>query len=153
MAEVIVSATAISDMQFAVHEFLDTRLGPLITADAIRYAPERSGHLRASIRYWVSGITLYVGAFADYAADVELGHRVFHRFKHQLGPEVVPEEPYLRPALYKYRSPEMPEGTRPLIAPGIPHPKKPFEFLTFTQWYRDKYGNPSGRVPLRMPLA
>jgi hypothetical protein len=153
MAEVIVSARAVAEIEDAAHDFLDTRLGPLITADAVRYAPQRTGELRASIRYWVSGLTLYVGAFADYAADVELGHRVWHRFKRQLGPEIVPEEPFLRPALYKYRSPEMPEGTMPLIPPGVPHPKKPFEYLTFSQWYVDKYGNPSGRIPLRMPLS
>jgi hypothetical protein len=154
MAAVVASVTAKGHIDDAVHDFLDETLGPLIVADAIRYAPERSGFLRASIRYWVSGDTLYVGAFADYAADVELGHRVFHRFKHVLGPEVVPAEPYLRPALYKYRSPALPTGTTPLVPPGIPHPKKPFEFLTFRQWYVDSYGNRAGvRRPFRVPIA
>jgi hypothetical protein len=150
MAEVYVSVYAVGECEDAVHDFLETILGPLITADAIRYAPERSGVLRASIRYWVAGLTLRIGAFTDYAADVELGHRVYHRFKHQLGPEVVPEEPYLRPALYRYRTPADPEGTPPLVAPGVHHPPKPFQFLSLTQWYVDKYGN-TNRQPLRMP--
>jgi hypothetical protein len=150
VAEVIVSADAVPEILDSCHDLLDNVLGPLITQDAIRYAPRRTGELKGSIRYWVSGLTLYVGAFAPYAADVELGHRVFHRFKKELGPEVVLEEPYLRPALYKYRSPEDPEGTPPLIPPGIPHPVKPFQFLTFRQWYVDKYGNPAGKTTLRM---
>jgi hypothetical protein len=153
MAEVIVSMEAMGHVDAAIHDFLDDTIGPLVTADAIRYAPERSGLLRASIRYWVSGNRLYVGAFTDYAADVELGHRVFHRFRHKLGPEIVPEEPYLRPALYKYRTPEVPTGTPPAIPPGIPHPKKPFDFLTFRQWYINTRGNPAGRASFRVPIA
>jgi hypothetical protein len=153
MAEVIVSMEAVGHVDDAIHDFLDGTIGPLVTADAIRYAAERTGLLRASIRYWVSGNTLYVGAFTDYAADVELGHRVFHRFKHVLGPEIVPEEPYLRPALYKYRTPTVPEGTPPAIPPGIPHPKKPFDFLTFRQWYMDEYGDRHNKRTFRVPFA
>jgi hypothetical protein len=149
VARVVLSAKAIPNIEFAVEDFMDDVLGPLIVADAIRYAPERTGVLKGSIHHWVEGTTLYVGAFAPYSADVELGHRVYHRFKHVLGPEVVPEEPFLRPALYKYRSPE--DLDPPAIFPvGVAHPKKPFQFMSFSQWYIDKYGaGTTTRTPLR----
>lgn len=38
-----------------------------------------------------------------YAAWVELGHRVYHPSTGVTGPEVVPSEPFLRPALYTER--------------------------------------------------
>jgi hypothetical protein len=156
VARVVMSVKAAGEIEDAVHDFLDDVLGPLITQDAVRYAPIRTGELKGSIRYWVDALTLRVGAFAPYAADVELGHRVFHRFKHVVGPEIVPEEPYLRPAVYKYRSPEDPEGTPPLIPPGVARPPKAFAFESFTQWYRDKYGKFTGgsyRSPLRMEVG
>jgi hypothetical protein len=151
VAHVIVSATAIGDIERASHDFLENTIGPLVTADAIRYAPKRTGALAASIRYWVSGVTLYVGAFENYSADVELGHRVWHRFKHQLGPEIVPEEPYLRPALYKYRTPEDP--IPPALFPvGVQHPVRPFRMLSMSAWYEDRYGPHDRSRPLREPL-
>jgi hypothetical protein len=42
-----------------------------------------------------------------YATFVELGHRVFHPSTRIVGPEAVPEQPFLRPALYQERG----EGT------------------------------------------
>jgi hypothetical protein len=39
-----------------------------------------------------------------YATWVELGHRVYHPTTKTVGPEVVPAEPYLRPALFTRRS-------------------------------------------------
>lgn len=42
-----------------------------------------------------------------YAAFVELGHRVFHPSTGVVGPEVVPAQPFLRPALFQERG----EGT------------------------------------------
>ena len=39
----------------------------------------------------------------EYAADVELGHRVYHPSTGTTGPEVVPPHPFLRPALYVER--------------------------------------------------
>jgi hypothetical protein len=38
-----------------------------------------------------------------YAAYVELGHRVYHPSTGITGPEVVPPQPFLRPALYQER--------------------------------------------------
>jgi hypothetical protein len=38
-----------------------------------------------------------------YAAFVELGHRVYHPSTGVVGPEVVPAEPFLRPALFQER--------------------------------------------------
>lgn len=109
----------------AVHTFFDDRLGPDITADAVRGCPVLTGRLSASLDHEVltdapALPTLVVGSFpdadglVDYAAATELG---FH------GQEIVrahtrngrpvaehtrqgntPEQPYLRPALYRRRS-------------------------------------------------
>jgi hypothetical protein len=150
VARVVVSAKAIPEIAGATHEFLDRVIGPLITADAVRYAPERTGELKASIRYWVNGLTLSVGAFADYAADVELGHRVWHRFKRVLGPEVVPEEPFLRPALYKYRTPS--DLDPPAMFPvGVEHPVEPFRMMSLRAYWADERGRIHG-VSMRQPL-
>jgi hypothetical protein len=116
---VFIDPDAIVHVEADVEEFLSTELGPLITADAIRYAPKRSGALAAGIEYYTDGTQLIVYSTAPYTLDVEFGHRVYHRFTGVVGPEVVPEEPFLRPALYKYRSPEDVEGTPPLVAPGV----------------------------------
>lgn len=93
----------------AVEEFLGQRLGPDIAADARRYAPERTGALRDSIEHHLEGGTLIVSATGgdggrEYAAWVELGHRVHHPSTGITGPEVVPPEPFLTPALMQERS-------------------------------------------------
>lgn len=93
----------------AVYEFLDSRLGPDIAADAERYAPKRTGALAASIEHHMEGQTLIVSATGGaggrvYAAYVELGHRVYHPSTGITGPEMVPAEPFLKPALYTERS-------------------------------------------------
>lgn len=111
--------------------FLD-RLGPDIVTDARRYCPrsgrtqarEAAGQLRyhdtyrreeddspgslaESIRDYLEEHNLIVEATGnderDYAAYVELGHRVFHPSTHITGPEVVAPESFLRPALYQQR--------------------------------------------------
>jgi hypothetical protein len=128
---VYIDPDAIGHIEADIEEFLGTELGPLITADAIRYAPKRTGALAAGIEYYTDGLSLFVYSTAGYTLDVEFGHRVFHRFSGRVGPEIVPEEPFLRPALYKYRSPEDPEGTPPLVAPGIQRSGRP---TTLEQW-------------------
>lgn len=84
------------------------RLGPAIAGDAKRYAPKRTGALAESIESHMDGDSLVVSATGsgerDYAAWVELGHRVYHPSTGRVGPEVVPPEPFLRPALYRQRS-------------------------------------------------
>jgi hypothetical protein len=89
-------------------EWLDTRLGPDIAEDARRYCPERTGSLRDSIEHHLDGEDLIVSATGSdertYAAYVELGHRVYHPSTGITGPEVVPPQPFLRPALYQQRS-------------------------------------------------
>lgn len=108
----------------AVEDFFDHRLGPDILSDMERGTPLLTGRLLASEDYTVirehEMPTLIIGSFpdaegdVDYAAAVELG---FH------GPELVrahtrnghpvrahmrnantPEQPYMRPALYRERS-------------------------------------------------
>jgi hypothetical protein len=80
---------------------------------------------------------------APYTLDVEFGHRVYHRYARRVGPELVPEQPFLRPALYKYRSPTDPEGTVPLIAPGVQHTGRP---RTLEAWLARRA---AGRPPRR----
>jgi hypothetical protein len=128
---VYIDADAIGHVEADVEEFLDTELGPLITADAIRYAPKRTGHLAANIGYYTDGTSLIVFSGADYTLDVEFGHRVYHRLARRVGPEMVPEQPFMRPALYKYRSPADPGGTPPLAAPGVQRVGRP---TTLEDW-------------------
>lgn len=92
----------------AMDEFFETRLGPDIAKDAQRYCPERTGALKASIEHHLEGGNLIVSATGSdertYAAYVELGHRVYHPSTGRVGPETVPPQPFLRPALMVQRS-------------------------------------------------
>jgi hypothetical protein len=90
-------------------DFADSRLGPDIAGDARRYAPKRSGALADSVEHHLEEHDLIVSASGGeggrtYAAYVELGHRVYHPSTGITGPEIVPAEPFLRPALYQERS-------------------------------------------------
>jgi hypothetical protein len=91
----------------AVDDFLDTRLGPDIASDARRYCPERTGALRSSIEHHLENGHLIVSATGSdertYALYVEAGHRVYHPSTGRVGPETVPPQPFLRPALYSQR--------------------------------------------------
>jgi hypothetical protein len=109
----------------ATGEFFDTRLGPDITADAERGAPKLTGRLAASLDHEVQEQpealpVLIVGSFpddegpVDYAAAVELGFNGIEQVAaHTRNGRPVaaherqgntPEQPYLRPALYRRRS-------------------------------------------------
>jgi hypothetical protein len=84
------------------------RLGPDIARDASRYCPVDTGALQESIESHMEGDDIIVSATGgadgrSYAVDVELGHRVFHPSTGATGPEVVPAEPFLRPALFQVR--------------------------------------------------
>ena len=89
-------------------EYADTNLGPAIRDDARRYCPVDTGDLKDSITYDVAtDHALIVSAYGSderwYAAYVELGHRVYHPSTGVVGPEIVPPQPFLRPALYQHR--------------------------------------------------
>jgi len=109
----------------ATGEFFDTRLGPDVTADAVRGCPVLTGRLSGSLDHTVLGEagqlpTLIVGSFpdeegrVDYAAAVEMGfHGLEQVAAHTRNGHPVaaferqgntPEQPYLRPALYRRRS-------------------------------------------------
>lgn len=92
----------------AMAEFFSDRLGPDIARDAQRYCPERTGALKDSIEHHLEEDTLIVSATGSdertYAAYVELGHRVYHPSTGAVGPETVPPQPFLRPALMVQRS-------------------------------------------------
>jgi hypothetical protein len=83
------------------------RLGPDIRDDARRFCPEDTGALAESLESHMEGDDVIVSATGSdersYAAYVELGHRVFHPSTGETGPEVVPAEPFLRPALFQVR--------------------------------------------------
>ena len=91
----------------ATAHWLDQTLGQNIADDARRYCPERTGDLKDSIEHHLEGDDLIVSATGSderyYAAYVELGHRVYHPSTGEVGPEVVPPQPFLRPALYQQR--------------------------------------------------
>jgi hypothetical protein len=113
--------------------FMDERLGPPIAGDARRYAPvgestpatprkapHEAGELKASITHYMEGEVLIVEAAAPYAAYIEMG--TFPHIIRAQGPwslhNVLTDqywgrpvhhpgnrpEPYLRPALYRYRT-------------------------------------------------
>lgn len=108
MARVEIDSGYEAAVDAAVAAFFEDRLGPDIAADAKRYCPERTGALKGSIRHYLEGDSLIVSATGgdggrDYAVYVELGHRVYHPSTGITGPEVVPPEPFLRPALYQQR--------------------------------------------------
>lgn len=92
----------------AWRQFADERLGPEVADDARRYAPVDTGALQDSIEHHLEEDDLIVSASGgaggrNYATFVELGHRVYHPSTGITGPEVVPAEPFLRPALFQRR--------------------------------------------------
>lgn len=78
-----------------------------IRDDAEAGAPVDTGNLRASVDSEINGDTARIGSNLNYALYVEEGHRVAYRGAdgevHFTG-EVVPPQPYLRPALYRKRN-------------------------------------------------
>lgn len=108
----------------ATGAFFDDRLGPDVTADAVRSCPVLTGRLSGSLDHEVltdAGHlpTLIVGSFpdeegpVDYAAATELGFdgeetvRAHMRNGHPVAEHTrqghTPEQPFLRPALYRKR--------------------------------------------------
>lgn len=110
MKRVRIDSVALRDhIDGSVDEYFDTDLGPKIAEAARRYVPKRTHKLEESIGHEVVDHTLVVYAGnteegVDYAAYVELGHRVYHPSTGEVGPKVVPPQPYLRPALYQDHS-------------------------------------------------
>ena len=102
---VIVDADARQKAVESILPWLDDDLGEEIEQRARRYAPKDTGALAASCEHHLDGTTLIVSALGgaggrSYAAYIELGHRVFHPTTGIVGPEWVPAQPFLRPALY-----------------------------------------------------
>jgi hypothetical protein len=102
---VVVDSDASEKAAEACVPFFEDHLGPEVASRAKRYAPKETGALAASVQFEVDGTTLYVSASGGddgrtYAAYIELGHRVFHPSTGVVGPEWVPAQPFLRPALY-----------------------------------------------------
>lgn len=103
MADLVMEPGWEDNFQAAADAML-AKLGPAITEDAQRYAPVKTGHLRDSIDHRMEDHTLIVEAAADYAAYVELGHRIAHGpHMRDVGPKAVAPRPFLRPALYQER--------------------------------------------------
>lgn len=109
MASIEIDGELDSELAGAVAAFFSDRLGPDIAGAARRYCPERTGSLKDSIEHHIEDGDLIVSATGGdegrvYAAYVELGHRVYHPSTGVTGPEVVPPQPFLRPALMQQRS-------------------------------------------------
>ena len=80
-----------AELERIKHQLLG-RLADSVASDAARFAPVRTGRLRASIEPGdVEGDSVKVWARAPYAGYVEQGTR-------HMAPQ-----PYLRPALYRRR--------------------------------------------------
>lgn len=105
--KVVINADTKAELTAKVDEYLDGHLGPLIAADAYRFCPKDTEQLADSVEHHLDDHNLIVSATGsserDYAAYVELGHRVYHPSTGITGPEVVPPSPFLRPALYVER--------------------------------------------------
>jgi uncharacterized protein with WD repeat len=101
---VVVDDDAREKAEAAVVPWMREELGPEIEERAKRYVPIDTGALRESIEHHMNGTTLVVSATGSdvrtYAAYIELGHRVYHPSTGTVGPEWVPAQPFLRPALY-----------------------------------------------------
>jgi hypothetical protein len=69
---------------------------------------------------------------------VEFGHQVFHPSTLTAGPDMVPEEPFIRPAVYKYRTPAAPDppATFPV---AVAHPG-PGSLPTLADYLRLRLG-------------
>ncbi|RSM60581.1 hypothetical protein DMH03_17690 [Amycolatopsis sp. WAC 01376] len=88
-----------------VRELFGRLVGEVLD-DAKRLVPVDTGHLRESLSAEINGDTARIGSELNYALYVEEGHRVAYA-----GPDgetvftgdVVPPQPYLRPALYRRR--------------------------------------------------
>lgn len=114
----------IGEVYDGVRELFETTLGPAMLGDAQRAVPILTGRLHDSLDFQVIGDAhsapeLQVGSYADedgpveYAAAVELGfdgpetvteHERMGRVVHEFTRDgFSPEQPYLRPALYRTR--------------------------------------------------
>lgn len=88
-----------------VQELFGKLVGDVLD-DAQRLVPVDTGHLLESLDSEINGDTARIGSDLNYALYVEEGHRVAYA-----GPDgetvftgdVVPPQPYLRPALYRKR--------------------------------------------------
>lgn len=101
---VVIDDDAEEKAKQAVVPWMADTLGPEISTRAKRYCPVDTGSLRDSIEDHMDDTTLVVSATGSdertYAAYIELGHRVYHPSTGKVGPEWVPSQPFLRPALY-----------------------------------------------------
>ena len=84
---------AVIDRAYAYRD----RLAEDIAADSRRYAPVLSGELRASIRTVLGGRVARIW-WGDVAADVN-----YHLYQ-EFGTSRMAAQPYIRPAVYQYRS-------------------------------------------------
>lgn len=100
---VVVDDDAREKAEAAVVPWMREELGPEIEERAKRYVPVDTGALRESIEHHMDGTTLVVSATGSdvrtYAAYIELGHHVYHPSTGITGPEWVPGQPFLKPAL------------------------------------------------------
>ncbi|WP_328448983.1 HK97 gp10 family phage protein [Amycolatopsis sp. NBC_00438] len=88
-----------------VRELFGRLVGEVLD-DAQRLVPVDTGHLRESLSSEINGDTARIGSDLNYALYVEEGHRVAYRGadgETVFTGDVVPPQPFLRPALYRRR--------------------------------------------------
>lgn len=78
-----------------------------VLEDAQAMVPVDTGHLRESLSSEIRGDTARIGSDLNYALYVEEGHRVAYKDPKTgetvFTGDIVPPQPYLRPALYRRR--------------------------------------------------
>lgn len=156
----IVDQDARQKAALAVVPWMREELGPQIAGRARIYVPKDTTALMQSIESHMDGTTLVVSATGsaerEYAAYIELGHRVFHPSTGVVGPEWVPARPFLRPALFSgyWRGPIgafMPHGRTGPWQPeyGFGGDVRNSSAVHAGKWRRD---NPSAPWPRRTLL-
>jgi hypothetical protein len=124
-SRVQIDQDAMANVDAAVQQLFEERLGPDIARDARRYCPVDTGALRESVEHHMEGRSLIVSASGGrdgqtYALYVEMGTRPHVIRAHGdyslrnretgqgFGPVVhhpgTRPQPFLRPALYQQRS-------------------------------------------------
>lgn len=99
---VVINAKGVAGLKNEVDVQVYQRVMPEMESDAKRFAPVDTGRLRKSIRARrLRQFRYELRASTDYAAFVELGHRIV-AWGNDTGRRAAPQ-PYLRPAAYRRR--------------------------------------------------
>lgn len=104
--KVVLHRAAIERLKQHTDRVIYARVMPPMEADARRRAPVDTGWLRGNVeakhlRRWRYELRASTTGKGEYAAPVELGHRIVTQDGRTVG--YVPPQPFLRPAAYRKR--------------------------------------------------